>query len=221
MSINSMVLPGEGGDADEELRRFDLSVAVLQERVLIPAQTAASLVSPLAPRGYAGQTRHAVAVSCLRMLLLAHGWEQNDDDNVARIRHVGRGLAIVVATGNALTGLPFAFTGRSPSTKWPKGDITRAAAADNQQLALFDSGGGIPDAEDANVPSFETWMLLMRALHHEVRAELSRPISVSQGGFINAWGQRIILPSMPNDGSAVDPDFGDDGEIPDVPVDPR
>lgn len=212
--------PGEGDDPDARLACFDLTVASLQERVVAPAQTAARMVSPLAPRGYAGQTRHAVAVSGLRDLLLPRGWERNDDDNVARVRHTERGLAIVVATGNAMTGLPRSVTGRDPSTKWPKGDLTRAAAADNHQLTLFDPGNEPVDDEAAPRPPFETWLLLLRAVRYEVRAELSQPLGVNPAGYIDRWGQRITIPPVPNDGTAIDPDFDDGGEVPDVPVDP-
>ena len=217
----STASPGDADDPDVQLARFDLSVALLQERVLSPAQAAARGVSPLAPLGYAGQTRHAVAVSALRDLLLPLGWERNDDENVARVRHVERGLAIVVASGNALTGLPSWTTGRQPSTKWPKGDVTRAAAADNeQQLTLFDSA----DASDGRTPVtqalFATWLLLLRAVEYEVRAELSHPLRVNPAGYIDRWSQRILVPSVANDGTATDPDFGDEGDIPDVPIAP-
>jgi hypothetical protein len=212
--------PGDDADPDAQLAHFDLSVALLQERVISPAQAAARMVSPLAPRGYAGQTRHAVAVSALRELLLPLGWERNDDENVARVRHVERGLAIVVATGNALTGLPFSTTGRQPSTKWPKGDLTRAAAADNEQLTLFDPANVGDDAERTTRPPFETWLLLLRAVQSEVRAELSRPVGVNPSGYIDRWGHRIVVPPVANDGTAADPDLDDEGDIPDVPIAP-
>jgi len=216
----STALPGDDADPDVHLARFDLSVALLHERVIAPAQAAARAVSPLAPLGFTGQTRHAVAVSGLRDLLLQLGWERNDDENVARVRHVERRLAIIVATGNALTGLPVSATGRQPSTKWPKGDVTRAAAADNEQLTLFDpadaSDGTTPEAH----PPFATWYLLLRALEHEVRAELSHPLRVNPAGFIDRWSQRILIRPLANDGTATDPDFGDEGDVPDVPIAP-
>lgn len=212
---------GDAADPDRLLARFDVTVAELQERVLTPAQSAARSVHPLAPKGFAGQTRHAMAVSALGELVIPRGWKRNDDGNVARVVHVERRLAVVVATGNALTGMPFAFTGRSPSTKWPKGNLTRAAAADNQQLAFFDVGlGDVDDGEQGKTPPLETWLLLLRAVPEEVRAELSRPLHVNAAGFVDAWGKpRIIIPPVPNDGSAIDPEAGDEGDVPDVPVD--
>jgi hypothetical protein len=60
-----------------------------------------------------------------------------------------------------------------------------------------------------------TWILLFRATGTELRAELSLPVNMDEGGQIRLWRERIILPSQPLDTAFTipEPDFGPDVEI--------
>ena len=60
-----------------------------------------------------------------------------------------------------------------------------------------------------------TWLLLMHTAEDELRAELSLPASMGHDGRIDAWKERIILPSTPLDPiESIDfPDFGPDLEV--------
>jgi len=214
--VSELTRPVPDDAPDGPLANFDLSVAELHDRVLAPSVEAARAVSPLAPRSFRGQTRNAAAVVGLRELLLARGWEANDDQNVARVIHRERGVAIVVVTGNAATGRPVAPGGRGPSNRWPRGPLTREAVDDNGQLALFEMTGVEPESAE---PLVHTWFLLLHADSTEVRAELSRPDHFTNN-FVDHWDRRIVLPPLATGAQGDDLDTDDGGNIPDVPVDP-
>ena len=69
-------------------------------------------------------------------------------------------------------------------------------------------------------PAVRDLVLLLRAVENEVRAELSHPVGVNPSGYIDRWSHRIVVPPVANDGTAADPDFDDEGDIPDVPIAP-
>ncbi len=202
-------------DPGDDLDGFDLSVAEIHDRVLAPSVEAFRAVSPLAPRAFRGQVRNATAVVGLRELLLSRGWEANDDEGVARVVHRERGLAIVVVTGNAATGRPTVPGGRGPSNRWPRGPLTREAVADNGQLALFEEDRG--EADPAAEFLMHTWFLLVHADGTEVRVELSWPDQFTDG-YVDHWGQRILLPALATGGPGDDLDSDDGGDTVDVPI---
>jgi hypothetical protein len=121
-------------------------------------------------------------------------------------------MAIAVSSGDEGTGV----AGANPSTKQVKGPCTIAAVSSNAvQLELFPGLVLIPPPPSPDEIECLTWILLFRAPGAELRAELSLPVNMDEGGQIRAWRERIILPSQPLDTTFTipEPDFGPDVEI--------
>ena len=144
--------------------------------------------TPLHPPVAPGFYRWSEATAALRLGLIPMKWKPNDDGNLSSIvRDDGR-VAIVIATGDARTGMEGA---PYPTTKFPRGPRTQAAVATNQQIALdLITGASILPDES---PKRETWWLLAAVRDGEVRMELSLPRSISDQGWIEEWAHRIIL----------------------------
>lgn len=149
------------------------------------------------------------AVAALREALLPEGWTRKDEKNFALVINTERGLAINVATGDAGTGQP----DRPASNKAPKGVTTAGAISANQmQLELFDLADVIYLKADNDLI---TYFLLLHRGQNEIRCELSLPSLMGPDGFIAGWQERIILPAIPLDDSAIDIDVPD---VPDIDI---
>lgn len=197
---------------------FGFDAELLRDGVVARAAAASrSYVGGLYPPAAPGIVRWIHSVATMREALAPLGWEPDDSDLLSKVVHPGRGLAIVPATGNAVTGIPYAIARKQPSTKWPKGERTAVAVERNQELTLF----GADSEVDGQVPVV-TWMLLQYATKEEVRSELSLPGTINARGFITDWRERFILPPLSNDGGPIDQPFqdGDDDGI-DITVEPR
>lgn len=204
--------------AEQFRDRFGFSAALLRERVITRAAGAArGYIGGLYPPAAPGMARWMHSVAHLREALLPLGWESDDSDLLSGVIDHGRQIRIITASGNAVTGIPFSIAGKTPSTKWPKGEKTVAAVAGNVQLTLF---GQAPQRTDTR--HYDTWFLLQHATAEEVRAELSRPGGINARGFITSWTDRFLLGSIVNDLGIADVPFdeGDDNGT-DISVEPR
>ena len=115
-----------------------------------------------------------------------------------------------MSSGDEGTGVAAA----NPSAKQVKGPRTITTVSSNAtQLELFPREIMMPPpAEEIDRL---TWIFLFRAAATELRAELSLPVNMNDGGQIAAWRERIILPSLPLDATFTipEPDFGPDLDI--------
>jgi hypothetical protein len=176
----------------------------------------------LYPVGAGGIVRYLHSVAALREGFAHLGYEPDNGGQVARTVHRERGVAIVVAAGNDLTGVPFSVARKHPTTKWPKGErILAAVEENNAQFALFD----MPGQDETEKPelTLTTWILLQRATEEKVWSELSLPSQISGNGFVTDWRRRFLLPIVPNVGGALfelDQDEEGDGGI-DISVEPK
>jgi hypothetical protein len=203
--------------------KFGFNAAFLRDNVVARAAAAArSYAGGLYPPAAPGTVRWLHSVASTGEALAALGYERDDTDQIAKVIHEERGLAIVCAAGNALTGVPYLLTRKYPTTKWPKGERTANAVARNSQLTFFDE---LDEDHDRELRPLETWILLQYADQDEVRAELSLPASINARGYITDWRERYILPPLSNDGGAMDEPIHDDGDDGDgdivVSVEPR
>jgi hypothetical protein len=121
-------------------------------------------------------------VRSLREQLVTFGWVRNDDKNYPTVVNPGEEIAIAVATGDDATGRE----NRIPSTKYPKGSVTRSAVHQNQR-SLF------PDFVQQDKPKTITWIFLKNRVQDKVFVELSLPSVITSDGTIIAWEKRIIL----------------------------
>jgi hypothetical protein len=220
MINNPAVGPEPGSSADGvhgRLARFDLSLADV-ETVLRRGEAAAASATPAHPVMAAGMLRWLETVASLRSSLAARGWTFDDTRNSPRVVGPTGNVAIIVASGDVLTGrqapgLP------QPKTVRPRGDATRRAVQVNAQLAL--DLPGLPDLA-AEPPARQTWILLyhrnMPATDSNegpaIQSELSLPVSMSSTGYVDSWvaGCRIMLPDVPVSSRVVVADAGGNGE---------
>lgn len=190
--------------AEPETVQQRLSELGLEERQLRDAVAKGHIgwasCSPFHPRIYAPLVAWAETVAAIRENLATSGWEASDENNYSVSIDPAGHLAVAVATGNENTGLVHG----SPSTKASKGKHTVAAVLVNQaQLSLFET---LPDAanEPIEIPERTTWLLLIYRDEHEIRCELSLPVSLGRDMRVDSWRERIILGAIPRDPQTVD-----------------
>lgn len=217
----------ESADYGERLRNeFDLSWPDLADRVLLRAQAVArGFDTRLHPPGSAGQVRYIESVRFLSELLIPRGWRPRRENQVCRLVDHGRRKALVVQSGDIATGLPRWVAGRDPKTKYPRGEAVLRAVAANDQPTLPLLGDESADelAPLPTISQLRTWFFLVHVDARSIRSEISLPQAWNDGGIVNAWQDRIILPELSNDGTAIDDEFGGpedgNGDI-DFPVQP-
>lgn len=207
------------GEAVDRLAELGLS-AELVERVVRQADAEASTCTALDPPILEGLTRWGRTTRFLREELIPAGWGYDNPRNLARTIHPSGEFAIVVTSGDELTGLAgqFGQADVRPATKYPKGYATVRAVEHNEQLTLDFGDLELPD-DDA----LWTWFLMFHVDEEGFRVELSLPDAIVDGR-ITSWTERIILPVFPREDDTIDsvttPDGGDDGDIV-VEVSPR
>lgn len=139
--------------------------------------------------------------------LMGRRWRRERQEGLELVvRDDGR-VAIVVATGDDLTGTDSTtqITGLvsgSPSTRHTKGTgLIRAITRNRDQLRMdFEGVNGDPSKSGIKRV---TWVLLLNATDDEVRAELSLPLGMQMTtkneGYVVEWARRIIIDAVPRD----------------------
>jgi hypothetical protein len=182
-------------EAVDRLTELGLSIELI-ERVVRRADAEASMCTPLDPPIMEGLTRWARMNRFLREELIPACWRFDNPRNLPRTIHPSGEFAIVVTTGDELTGLADLL----PATKYAKGYATAQAVEVNGQLMFdfpeFDSDSG--DGSAADVGDVLTWLMLFHSDEDGYRVELSLPDAIV-GGRITSWAERIILPVFPCD----------------------
>jgi hypothetical protein len=117
-------------------------------------------------------------------------------------------MAIAVVRGDIGTGDPDVV----PSTQHPRGKVTIERVAQNGFLPFYD----VPPfaAPDPGETVVATWLLLHHRKGGELFCEMSFPTEINASGYVESWGERIILTPiqldparMPvSDEPAVNPD---------------
>lgn len=145
----------------------------------------------------------------LREGLAPAGWARSDDSGFSTAEHPDRTFRIAVSSGDLGTGR----TDAMPRTRRSKGPRTAAAVSVNAaQLDLFPDTLTRPLVEGGKVL---TWVLLFCCDGDQLRAELSLPVYLDDGGHIDDWRERVLLPSQSIDPAFVmpEPDFGPDIDV--------
>jgi hypothetical protein len=105
-----------------------------------------------------------------------------------------------------------------PKTKNPRGPATQAAITENVvQLDLFFAAGVPMVLKVKPTTGLVTRFLLVHRAQSEIRAELSVPADMEDGGKVDAFTERIILEPIPLD-AGPNPKRFDEGDGVDVPV---
>lgn len=168
-------------------------------RVIDLAYTQASDCTAHDPATYPGLVRWARGTRGLRDELVTSGWEPRLVSGFETTVHPKLGCAIVVAVGDARTGLP----GQGPHTKTSKGpSIAKAIQANQLSFDQYERSWN--PALSAKLVS--TWVLLHHTEMAEdgsqiIRLELSLPRTMTKGkpwrngelGPVVDWHERLIL----------------------------
>lgn len=196
-------IPERAGEDDSEGRLrslFDITWEDVRDKILTRAQAHASTYdSRLYPPGTVGSVRYYELVARLRETLLPHGWGIRDDNNIARIVHPGRKLAVVVTSGDRITGYEYVVHGKYPRSKNPKGPATHAvieASANEPVLPIFEEEQTPVEALDLS--TCKTWFLVVHASGKFIQSELSQGLGL-EDDYISQWSERILFPMIPVD----------------------
>lgn len=180
---------------------------VLLFNASLRADAEAKLSTDLDAPTHAGTTRFSRTTRFLREALIPSGWDYDNSRNYCRTIHPSGAFSIVVSSGDEGTGIVVA--GQSPSTRYPKGEVTVQAVGTNMQLVL--ELGEEFESAARPTPTSVVWYLLQRVTVGEVFLELSLPTEI-RNGVISKWEERIVLGSVPRDGEPTVSDDSDRGE---------
>jgi hypothetical protein len=198
-------------DVEAALSHLGVPMRVLNEAVQTGYLSRISRTANDAPNA-AGFYQWNETLRSLRDSMVSLQWQRNDDGNWPTMVHPEKKISIAVSSGNQNTGKVNGI----PSTKSSKGPRTAQAVNANQQMYLgpdFEPQVSTCEVDSQN----ETWLLLFYTDAEELRAELSLPVKIDCEGHVNAWRERIILPTFPLDPDPLamlaEPDFGPDIDI--------
>jgi hypothetical protein len=182
----TLVHDAGGAAGPARLAQLGLSAADF-EFVLAGADAEARTWTPLAPPVSAGMVRWGKTNELLRVRLVPRGWTYDDPRNMPRTISPAGDFAIVAATGDGATGRADVAS----RNLYARGIETVRAIGRADQLALDYPGLELPAADDLAI-----WLLLYHLAGDEIRAELSRPHSISPAGYVDSWAERILLPAL-------------------------
>lgn len=139
------------------------------------------------------------ATRAMRELHSSDGWHADRVDGLEAVVSKDRRTAIVVVTGDAMTGIYSTDEGmdwrdREPRSKYPKGPAMRRAVGRNS--GMFDFEGPHPALVGVTT---STWLLLINVDEDEIRCELSLPKNFDDLAHVSAWHERIILDPIRRD----------------------
>lgn len=203
-------------EAVDRLAELGLSVELI-ERVIRRADAEASTCTSLDPPILEGLTRWGRTTRFLREELIPAGWGYDNPRNLARTIHPSGQFAIVVTSGDELTGVAgqLGQADLRPATKYPKGYATVRAVEHNEQLTLDFDDFHLPEDARATDPGALLTRLLMFHIEEDgFRVELSLPDAIVDGR-ITSWAERIILPVFPREDDMIDtitPDKNNDDD---------
>lgn len=207
-------------DVRSALARLGLTLDPFQEAAQAGFLARASRTANDAPNA-PGTYQWNETLRVIREHLVSMHWMRSNLNGLPTVVNPDRTIAVSVSSGNEFTGNPV----RTPSTKYDKGPSTKGFVASNATQTELFPAYAISDEEVVILQSstIATWTFLFvtDADNDEVRSELSLPVYIDDGGRINRWKERIILPVFRTDdgggsGKYTEPDFG-----PDIDVDIR
>ena len=170
------------------LRELGVSQEILHGA--LHAGIAASALTTLNhPPNFGGTSLWAEAVRWLRETLIPKGWRRDNSYNFPTVVNSSDTVAIAIARGDEGTGDPDAV----PSTQYSRGSIMVRAIERNAFLP-YEHLPAAYDGEDEDTGSnAPTWLLLHNRKDGQLVCELSFPTSINKSGFVEEWGERIVL----------------------------
>ena len=178
-------------DVNRRLAELGLEEAILQ-RAVQRGWLAFASCTLNHPRSIPGIWAWAETICSLGEQLVPTGWKRVDESMLPLVVNATGTIALSAASGNENTG----NLDEGPLTSSSKGPRTMSAIfANRRQIVIPEviSAAEISSAEDRST----WWLLAYRDISaRQIRAELSRPISMDAEGRIDGWAERIILSSQ-------------------------
>jgi len=209
-------------ESDDELRlkALDLSNEILHNG-LRPGASRAANRSPLALDSSPGTDVFHDGMENLHRILKPSGWRLLPVDQQSRLVHPDGIVSFTISSGINVGKTNM----RTPRTR-KKGPATR------NSLAVPDFSPGLFEDIDAELATrlakaakkAPFYFLLCERVTHGSSGlvlEFSEPAGMTEGGSVNAWGDRIGVPFLTLEGDLSVFDDPDDGDEFDVPVAPR
>ncbi|MFZ0798261.1 MAG: hypothetical protein WAM98_10785 [Terriglobales bacterium] len=158
---------------------------------------------------------------------LVPAWTAINERNQPLVVNDAGTIAITALSGDEKTG-----TDETPSTRSPKGRVTAEAVEVNleqqTQFAFMENPAAVMEASERLGRTLWIFLTHRDFERGELRSELSRPLEMSEDGYIDRWGDRIIFPPIPFDGygdtdNPENPHTGNDdgGQSPEITVEIR
>lgn len=160
-----------------------------------------------------GSYRYLAGIKNIRDLLVPKGWEPETINNLELTINRDRKIAIMIASGDKLTGV---LGNGDPRTRNDKGNQTaKRVDFNSRQISFSGDDWELPNRiEDERLI---TWILLhyVDKISNEMRMEVSLPIYMDELNHVSQWRERLILPSIPfgSNSPLLKPEFAPDPEI--------
>jgi hypothetical protein len=179
--------------------------------------------TPNDPPGSRGWSAYKMGTRRLREVTLTEkGWEKDDTDQIPGVINKVRGVRLVVANTDDVTGME--EDGRNPQNRSKKGAATDRVVHANQlsfMKALDESLNVVPLKKAPNSPDrIITWYLCTYCEGEEFRAELSCPNVLEDGYFADFYERIFLTDDDGSDGGEAvrRSDDGDDSSGFEIPV---
>ena len=191
--------PEPGGDKESLLAAIGITEAECLD-ALAAGDSAAAACTLNHPPMASGFYRFAETVASLALQKGAEGWTRHDYKNFSTVVSPSGLFAIAVASGDAGTG----DLSASVTTRSPKG-VTTEEAIDVNLTLPFDErciaeNRKLKEQPPAAAKVQPTTFFLLHDRRDGVRyAELSRPQSIDERGYVTKWLPRIPLMATPLD----------------------
>jgi hypothetical protein len=177
------------------LQALGLSEPVLRT-TFEKALSSVALCSIDHPANWGGLTLWAEGTRWLRDGLRGSGWKRDNTRGLPTCVRGDDGMAIAIVRGNELTGNPDPAV--LPTTQYKRGQATIDRIEENGVLPYDHLPAEYFERTGADAPP-PTWLLMHHKRGGELLCELSFPTRVNSSGFVEKWGERIVLTSIPLD----------------------
>lgn len=169
-----------GADAEDRLHRLGIPGLAPLVNAVRGGASAARATTEFHPRSYRGPRMWAETHASLAHGLKPRDWTPECFMGADLLLNTHLGLALIVTAGDNATGKER----YSPQVRYERHEVITGLVngyADN----LFTAG---------DRPGWSVWFLLHHLTGAALQAELSKPSSITNAGWVSSWQERIVLP---------------------------
>lgn len=202
-------------DVNSRLESLGLDQEVLVESGLAGFSALAACTENH-PAGSPGFYAWSETVRTLREKLITRAWHRSSDSGLSLVVNGDDTIAISVSSGDDDTGV----RDGNPRTKYAKGPRTVEVVRANRFMDYLLPEMALPSKASVTGDGRTTWIFLIRCNGDSQLfvSELSRPVGVTDDGFVDGWAERIILATTRFGGDDSTLRGAPDGNTPQTPV---